>query len=291
MRFSIVTPSFRNSNWLKLCVASVHDQGVSLEHIVQDAGSDDGTLEWLRPDRRVRAFVEKDSGMYDAVNRGLRKAGGEILAYLNCDEQYLPGALAAVSDWFERHPDADVLFGDFLVVDEKGRFICYRKVQLPTKYHLMVSHLTTFTCATFFRSRLIQKGGFFFDTSWKAAGDAAWVLGLLEAKVKMGLLGQFASVFVDRGGNLGPVPGAARERRRMFESAPWLARKLSFGLVWVHRVKRLLGGIYHQKPFDYSIYTLESPARRVVHQVSNPTFLWKSRLQSVPSDAVLADDK
>src|SRR5579872_3892708 len=99
MRFSVITPSFRNSSWLNLCIASVADQEVELEHIVQDAGSDDGTLDWLLSDRRVRAFVEKDSGMYDAVNRGLRKSTGELLAYLNCDEQYLPGTLKAVSDW------------------------------------------------------------------------------------------------------------------------------------------------------------------------------------------------
>src|SRR5256885_10883439 len=46
--------------------------------------------DWLPHDRRVKAFIEKDHGMYDAVNRGLRRAQGEILAYINCDEQYLP---------------------------------------------------------------------------------------------------------------------------------------------------------------------------------------------------------
>ena len=80
MKFSIITPSFRNSDWLKLCIASVADQGVEHEHIVQDAGSDDGTLDWLREDRRVQAFVEKDAGMYDGINRGLRRAGGNDLS-------------------------------------------------------------------------------------------------------------------------------------------------------------------------------------------------------------------
>jgi glycosyltransferase involved in cell wall biosynthesis len=102
MNFSIITPSFRNSAWLKLCIASVADQqGVELEHIVQDSCSDDGTGDWLPNDPRVKAFIEKDAGMYDAVNRGYRRATGDILAYLNCDEQYLPGALAAVKSFFE----------------------------------------------------------------------------------------------------------------------------------------------------------------------------------------------
>jgi len=98
VQFSIVTPSFRNSTWLKLCIASVADQqGVELEHIVQDSCSDDGTQDWLPRDPRVKAFIEKDAGMYDAVNRGFRRAAGDILAYLNCDEQYLPGGLATIA--------------------------------------------------------------------------------------------------------------------------------------------------------------------------------------------------
>ena len=75
MQFSIITPSFRHSAWLKLCIASVADQAdVELEHIVQDACSDDATRDWLPHDRRVRAFIEKDAGMYDAINRGYRRA-------------------------------------------------------------------------------------------------------------------------------------------------------------------------------------------------------------------------
>ncbi len=59
---------------MKLCIASVADQVAEVEHIVQDAGSDDGTLDWLRTDKRVKAFIEKDRGMYDAINRGLQRA-------------------------------------------------------------------------------------------------------------------------------------------------------------------------------------------------------------------------
>lgn len=77
MRFSIITPSYRSGRWLKLCIPSVADQeGVDFEHIVQDSCSDDETREWLPGDPRVTAVIEKDSGMYDAVNRGFRRATG-----------------------------------------------------------------------------------------------------------------------------------------------------------------------------------------------------------------------
>src|ERR1017187_9697678 len=116
MKFSIITPSFRNSAWLKLCIASVADQaGVELEHIVQDSCSDDGTQDWLPQDRRVKAFIEKDGGMYDAINRGYRRAQGDILAHLNCDEQYLPGTLKHVQNFFEAHPDVEAIFAGAVV--------------------------------------------------------------------------------------------------------------------------------------------------------------------------------
>jgi glycosyltransferase involved in cell wall biosynthesis len=278
MRFSIITPSFRSSAFLKLCIASVADQGVELEHIVQDAGSDDGTLDWLTADRRVRAFVEKDSGMYDAVNRGLRRSSGEILAYLNCDEQYLPGALSAVSTWFDLHPGVDVLFGDCVVVDGTGNFVCYRKVQLPTRHHIRVAHLPTFTCSMFFRRKIIAEGGFFFDPAWRVSGDAEWVLRLLAAGVSMGLCRRFIAAFADTGSNLDLSPDARREKKALFDSAPWWARRFNFALVCGHRLRRALGGIYFQKPFDYALYAPGSPDRRVAHHVAAPTFLWRSRL-------------
>src|SRR5258708_6486422 len=115
-QFSIITPSFRSSQWLRLCIASVADQGVSLEHIVQDAGSDDGTLDWLPSDKRVTSFIEKDAGMYDAVNRGLRRAKGQLLAYLNCDEQYLPGGLRKVAEYFDNHPETEILFANLVAI-------------------------------------------------------------------------------------------------------------------------------------------------------------------------------
>jgi len=280
MRFSIVTPSFRSSAWLKLCIASVADQGVDLEHIVQDSLSDDGTLDWLLADQRVKAYAEKDAGMYDAVNHGLGKARGDLLAYLNCDEQYLPGALRAVADWFDRHPGIDVLFGDSLVVDAKGECLCYRKVQKPLKYHTMVSHLQTFTCSMFFRRKVIDEHGLFFDTKWRDLGDADWVVRVLDKKIPTGTLGQFSATFTDTGENMNLSANATRERQVMANSAPLWAQKLGFALVWQHRLRRLFGGIYRQKPFDYAIYTLANPERRVTHHVEHPTFVWKSRLES-----------
>ena len=275
MQFSIVTPSYRQGHWLKLCLASVADQGVALEHIVQDAGSDDGTLDWLPQDRRVLAFVEKDSGMYDAINRGLRRATGDVLAWLNCDEQYLPGALQRVTDFFAARPEVDVVFADSLVVDEGGRYICERRSLSPQRYHSLVSgNLSYLTAATFFRRRVVEKHCLFYNADLRDVGDVDWALQLINKRLRTAALPVLTSVFTETGDNMSKKDNATRERRELYASAPWWARALRPAILGHFRLRRLLAGHYAQKPHDYAIYTLDSPDRRRSFQVSHPTYRW-----------------
>lgn len=276
MRFSVITPSFNPSPWLPLCIASIADQGVEVEHIVQDAGSTDGTLDWLTRDPRVSSFVERDRGMYDAVNRGLRRARGEILSYLNCDEQYLPGCLQAVGAFFESHPEIDVLFGDCVVVNSDLEYLFHRKVQVPSKYHTWVSHLPVLTCATFFRRRVLDEHQLFFDPELRDVGDAEWMLRLLKKGLRMAALREFTSAFTMTGENMGAKPNAVRERLALRASAPLMARTFRPLLVLEHRLRRLAGGIYSQRPFSYSIYTHGSVEQRMSFDVTRPEFRWRT---------------
>ena len=270
MRVSIVTPSFRNSDWLKLCVASVADQRVEVEHIIQDAGSDDGTLDWLLNDPRARTFVEKDAGMYDAINRGLRRATGDVLAYLNCDEQYLPGALSAVVEFFETHPQIDVLFGDIIFVDSQGRYAGHRRVQVPLLHHTWTCHLSTLSCATFFRRRVVFDQGEFFDPRLRDSGDGEWMVRLLRRRVCMAALTRFTSVFTLTGDNMSQKPNSLREARELHRTAPSWARLAKPLIILHHRLRRLAGGMYSQPPFSFSLYTRNSPARRELREVRQP---------------------
>jgi glycosyltransferase involved in cell wall biosynthesis len=270
VQFSIITPSYRNSSWLKLCIASVADQGVAVEHIIQDAGSDDGTLDWLPSDPRVKAFVEKDAGMYDAVNRGLRRASGDILAYLNCDEQYLPGALHAVEKYFQDNPTVDMVFGDVIMVDANGNYLHHRKMQTPLLQHTWTCHLSTLSCAMFFRRRLILELNLFFDPQWRDAGDGEWMVRVLRRKIRMGTLGDFTSVFTQTGTNMSAGPNAHRENRRLRETAPVWARSARPLIILHHRLRRWLAGMYQQEPFTFEIYTATNPQKRIPHFVSSP---------------------
>jgi len=287
MKFSIITPSFRNAQWLKLCIASVADQtGVEIEHIVQDAGSDDGTLDWLPADSRVKAFVEKDGGMYDAVNRGFRRAIGDIVAHLNCDEQYLPGALAAVAESFNRHPDADILLADSVVTDAKGEFICCRKSLVPWRV-LQWTYVPTLTSSIFIRRRALEHFNLYFDIRWRDLGDAAWMREALQLRLKFALLRRYTSVFTDTGENMNLKPNAIREKRRQERMAPAWARGFRWPLLLLHRARAAWNGLYWEKPFAYSLYKLTSPERRVEVAVAKPTGIWWARHEHARAPAPL----
>lgn len=299
-RFSIVTPSFRQLDWLDLCAASIADQkGVEVEHIVQDGGTA-GIGEWaagfaarigarveessegelLRasmPGYRLRVYSGPDGGMYDAVNKGLLRASGDVLAYLNCDEQYLEGALERVGEAFVSTPMTEVLFGDVIVTGVDGSYVCSRQVVVPRKFHILTSTLVTFTAATFFRARLVAERGILFSPEWRIIGDADWVVRLLGTGARMRKLGVFASTFADTGENLCLDPKVAEELLRFRAGAPWWVR---MGRpIWTaeYRARKLFSGGYFPKPVRYAIYTTSSPAARETFICTKPVFRWASR--------------
>ncbi len=280
LTLSVITPSFRQPDWLRLCAASVADQtgdGLTVEHIVQDAQSGPEVAEALQPFPRAQLFSEKDDGMYDAIHRGWQRATGDIVCWLNCDEQYLPGALALVADHFRAHPETEVLFADAFVVDPAGRYVCSRQVLVPLLYHSWICHVGTLSCATFFRRDLLDRG-FLPNPRWRTVGDADLIVRLLRARVRMEVLRAYTSVFVDTGENLSLRPEAIRECAELAATAPRWAQALRRFWVVLHRVRRLLHGLYAPQPFSAAIYTPDSPDRRVQLDVSRPTFHWKGRV-------------
>lgn len=277
--FSIITPSYGQLEWLRLASASVTDQsGVNVEHIVQDAGTGPELEAWAARQPKLKLYVEKDRGMYDAVNRGLRRSTGEILAYLNCDEQYLPGALSAVADFFAQRPDVDVAFGDVVIVDGTGQYICSRQILRPRLYHTWVCTNPIFTAATFFRRGIIDEYRLFFDDQWRDVGDAAWILQLIQRGIAMAPLTRFTTAFADTGENMNLKPNAILEGKKLCQSAPFWARSLKSVWILRHRLLRLLAGHYFPQPFDYSIYTVNRVNERQTFYVQRPTGIWRNRL-------------
>lgn len=114
IKVSVITPSYNQGEFIEETIRSVLLQGYSnLEYIIIDGGSSDATLTILEKYRSFLAYAisEPDRGQSHAINKGLEKANGQILAYLNSDDCYLPGTLQAVAKAWQQNPDADLIHG------------------------------------------------------------------------------------------------------------------------------------------------------------------------------------
>ena len=119
---SIITPSFNQGKFIQATIDSVLSQQYpDLEYLVMDGGSSDGTLDTLRRcGPEVQWVSEKDEGQADAINKGFARAKGEIIAWLNSDDTYLPGTLEYVGRYFSGHPDVDAVYGDGYYINQEG---------------------------------------------------------------------------------------------------------------------------------------------------------------------------
>jgi glycosyltransferase involved in cell wall biosynthesis len=219
-------------------------------------------------------YSEKDLGMYDAINKGLSRAAGDICAYLNCDEQYLEAALQGVASWFSKNPAVDVAYGNIVVTDSTGAYLCDRTAVLPAASHTMASgNLSVFSAATFFRRSVVERG-LVFDPSWRVVGDSVWILSLLKASLRGKLLRQRIASFAYSPENLSQHQTATEERHRLRTMAPAPMRILAPFTVALFRFRRLLVGGYSLKPHNYKIFTRATPFQRREFQVSAPTHRW-----------------
>ena len=287
MDFTIVTPSYGQLDYLGCCIASVADQdGVSIEHIVQDGGTakfnefaETLAKRWPdRPNYRRVMISEPDSGMYDAINKGLKKGTGRICAYLNCDEQYLPGILLKVKEKHLADCSVDLWLGDVIVIQKDGKGVCHRKMILPTLSHTWTCHFGALTAGIFFSRKLVEDG-LLFDTSYLIASDAQWYTRILRAHKRVKLMRIPAATFVDSGENLGLGPRAVAERERLDSTAPLYMRGLRPLWILLHRFKRFIAGAHRAVSIDWSIYVSGSPSR-IGYHAKNLRTTWPGRFWS-----------
>jgi len=274
---SVITPSLNMLGYLKRCVASVADQdGVGYEHIIMDGASTDGTAEWLAAQDCVTAHIGRDSGMYQAVNRGFRSARGRILAHLNCDEQYLPGTLAFVARFFDEHPEIDLLFGDTLTVRPDGRLVAYRKTVRPVTAVLSLPPLYVPTAATFFRRQIIEDGHV-YDESFKDVADLAWIRCLVRSGYRLSHVRRYLAAFTLTGQNRSnTVPSIRKELERYLLGVPWWIKRFRGPWRAVGWTEKLLAGCYHERtPFSYALHLSDSMAARKIFVAEAASFRWR----------------
>ncbi len=137
-KISIITPSFNQANWIEATIQSVLDQQYpNFEHIVVDGGSTDKTLEIVSRYPHIRFIQELDLGQTHAINKGILHSTGDIIAYLNSDDIYRPGAFRAVADALVDPSKAMIAVGGCDYIDEEGKAIGHLKPKLDSYWDLL----------------------------------------------------------------------------------------------------------------------------------------------------------
>ena len=293
--FSIVTPTFRQLDWLRLCIASVRDQFLSstlrVEHIIQDGetpgieklarelGAEfylDGKLVFSeRKEARdkgqetsqqhpqpanddhahysLKIFSEKDTGMYDAINRGLGRSAGGICAWLNSDEQYLPGTLSKVAEIFQQQKKLDILLGDAILLNSSLEPICYRRIMLPSLWHTRLVHLHSLSCSMFFKKSALPNPP--LNPRWKVISDAVLMEHFLMSRKNIHACKLPLAAYTFTGQNLSADKNC-KELDQWWAETRWPPRALKPLVVIHNRFRRLLAGAYQNFQLNTKIHTL-----------------------------------
>ena len=179
-----MTPSYNQAQYLEQTIQSVLGQDYArVEYLVVDGGSTDGSVKIIekyflesgsllpKSQKQASGFhkvnwwvSEKDSGQGEAINKGLARAKGDIIAWLNSDDYYLPDTISAVVKVFEEHPDVIMAYGDMLAVDEAGRTINVMKYKQLSLQDLLCFQIIG-QPGVFFRRQVFDKTGG-LDTSF-----------------------------------------------------------------------------------------------------------------------------
>lgn len=194
---SVVTPAYNHADYLERTIESVLGQPYdSLEYIIQDGGSTDGTEKILERYQEQCAHIasQPDRGQAHAINLGFAHATGEIMAWLNSDDLLLPGAVPYVANYFARHPEVDVVYGHRILIDERdqeiGRWVLPRHDEDILNWADYIPQETMF-----WRRRIWEATGGQVDESFQFALDWDLLLRFQEAGAHMVCLPRFLGAF------------------------------------------------------------------------------------------------
>jgi len=189
LKISVVTPSFNQAKYLKECLLSVKEQSYpDVEHLVMDGGSTDGSVEILReyaakPEWSHLHWVsEPDRGQSDALNKGFRKATGDVIGWLNSDDFYFKNCFKDVAEAFQHQSRPDVLCGDCILINEMTKTYQVRHEIAFNAFVLQHNRVTYINSSgSFFFSRRIIVDGHLLNRDFHHAMDYEYYLRLFRA--------------------------------------------------------------------------------------------------------------
>jgi len=181
-KISIITPSYNQAEFLERTIRSVLDQNYpNLEYIVIDGGSSDGSVDIIRKyaDRLAYWVSESDSGQTDAINKGLRRATGEWLAWQNSDDIYYPGAFFSMAAAVEGHADIDLAIGNINLINRDDKVLRDIRYVTPSYGALLAEGMVLTNQAAFWRRSVHTEIGWLSD-NLHYAFDYDWFLRLTK---------------------------------------------------------------------------------------------------------------
>lgn len=240
---TIVTPSYNQADFLGTTIQSVLDQDYpALEYFVVDGGSTDGSVNVIRKyeDRLAWWIAEKDRGQAEAINKGLSRAHGEVVAWLNSDDFYLPGAIADAVAVFEENPGLGLVFGDALTIDGEGRPINVLTFG-DWSYLDLLSFRIICQPAVFMRRSVLERSGLMDEGYHYMLDHHLWLRIARYSEVKY--VPQLWAAARHHAGakNISQASGFARETRRVVD---WLQSHPAFGQDVSAHARLVYGGAY-----------------------------------------------
>jgi glycosyltransferase involved in cell wall biosynthesis len=175
--FGVVTPTLNADRFLESTIRSIwgqRTQGIEIDHVVVDGGSTDRTIEIasVYPSRIVES--RDDKGMYDAINRGMESVRGDIVGYINADDEIAPGAFRLVREAFRRHPDVEWVCGGVEYVDADGNVLGRMvPVKLTLRSYLGIGWSCIPQQTVWVRRSFYERVGP-FDIGYRNCGDYDW---------------------------------------------------------------------------------------------------------------------
>ena len=226
-KISIVTPSYNQGQFIEDAIQSVLIQNYpNLEHIIVDNCSTDGTIDTLKKYPHLIWISEPDKGQSDAVNKGFFMATGDIVAYLNSDDQYCPGVFLTVADYFLEHPECKWLCGNVIFTDSKGSVFAKKK-PLYSPFILRFATSSIYQPNVFLRRQVLDDVGYLRE-DFQTIMDQEWFCRIAEHYVPEIIDKDFAKFRWHTDSKSSSGPDTAHHKRYIEEKKIIFSRYLPF---------------------------------------------------------------